>query len=226
MRFRRMNSRARSGPRPSRITVSASSASIASCSDCGSSLMPLAASSSGDSWYRLMFCGGPGIELAVDAVEAGGDQRRRHEIGIAAGIRQPDLQRPWERARRPCDCCRRRRCRPAPRWRPTRRGRRPGACRNSRSAPPRRTARAHARARRREIDRPFSTGPCPTCRSCRRRRSSALAEPTDTWKCAPLPARFENGFGMKVAIMPCLWAISLAAIFTKVKLSADLSASA
>src|SRR6266853_964101 len=52
------------------------------------------------------------------------------------------------------------------------------------------------------------------------------AEPTDTWKWAPLPVRFENGFGMNVAIMPCLRAISLAAIFTKVKLSADLSASA
>ena len=50
------------------------------------------------------------------------------------------------------------------------------------------------------------------------------AEPTDTWKCAPLPVRFENGFGMNVAIMPCLCAISLAAIFTNVKLSADLSA--
>ncbi len=41
------------------------------------------------------------------------------------------------------------------------------------------------------------------------------------WKCAPLPVRFENGLGMKVAIMPCLRAISLAAIFTNVKLSAD-----
>ena len=34
--------------------------------------------------------------------------------------------------------------------------------------------------------------------------------------------RFENGFGMKVAIIPCLCATSLAAIFTKVKLSRGL----
>lgn len=52
------------------------------------------------------------------------------------------------------------------------------------------------------------------------------ADPSETWKCAPLPVRFEKGFGMNVAIMPYLCAISLAAIFTKVKLSADFNASA
>jgi len=53
-----------------------------------------------------------------------------------------------------------------------------------------------------------------------------FASPIEMWKCAPLPVRLLNGFGMNVAIMPCLRAISLAAIFTNVKLSADFSASA
>ena len=57
-------------------------------------------------------------------------------------------------------------------------------------------------------------------------RFFCLSLPSEMWKCAPLPVRFENGLGMNVAIMPCLRAISLAAIFTKVKLSADFSASA
>ena len=39
-------------------------------------------------------------------------------------------------------------------------------------------------------------------------RFLVFASPMEIWKCAPVPVRFENGLGMKVAIMPIWFAIS------------------
>ena len=92
MRFSRMNSRARSSPSPARITASRSSASIASSRFCGSSLMPFGGELLGRQLVQVDVVRLARIELAVDAVEARGDQRRRDEIRVAAGIRQAHFE--------------------------------------------------------------------------------------------------------------------------------------
>src|SRR6478735_8043422 len=73
---------------------------------------------------------------------------------------------------------------------------------------------------------PIVDNPSPRLSLSSWNRFLLFASPIEMWKCAPVPVRFENGFGMKLAIAPCLRATSDAAILNSTKLSAVLSASA